>query len=211
MSNITDEFVAGPTAFLSQYVVFVANTAELHETSNKIGVYDFYFTKGSEVLADLKQRRFGSVGKTIRGYWLPWQTMKAPSMDLKSDADYFFTSQMTGCRFSVLTKEGEPPKVAHIAGTLAQGARTKAEDDLVKSMGGADNVRARRLSVSGASDHGYFGQTAKPSSAFVYGVRDKDSGKWSFAAQIVGLKMLPAIDRGTITTEAKNTRFTFDL
>jgi hypothetical protein len=146
----------------------------------------------------------------VKGYWLPWQTKESVSTDLAEEADYMFTSQMTGCRFSVLTKDGAKPKVAHIAGTLSQQARGEKESKLVDEMGGTGVVKARRLSVSGNAQHGYVGQTVNPSSAFVYGVRNKETNAWSFAAQIVGEKLIPGVDLTKVAATSIKPAFTFD-
>lgn len=210
MSNITDAFTSDPAKFMKDYVVFVANTNEMGD-SNTPGTRSFYFWKGSGNSALLKEHRFGkSPGTTVKGYWLPWRTMQSVSMDVRSDANYLFTSQMTGCRFSVLTKEGAAPKVAHIAGTLSQTKREAETTKLVESMGGSDKVRARSLSVSQGSTHGYSGQTVNPGSAFVYGVRDAESGTWSFAAQVVGENMLPTVDLANVPLSKIKDAFTFD-
>lgn len=212
MTNVTDEFKTADKrkAFLETHIVFVANVAELSD-SNKIGVRNFWFDEGPEAgVATLKERRFGNnPSNVIKGYWLPWKTLDKVSMDLNDEADFFFTSQMTGCRFSVLTKDGVPPKVAHIAGTLSQPKREQATNDLVKAMGGSGQVRARSLSVSQSSEHGYSGQTADPGSAFVYGVRDPETKTWSFGAQIVGAKMLPQVELGKLSLDMLKTAYAF--
>lgn len=210
MSNVTDEFTDKDKRadFLSQHVIFVANVAEMDNLGNKAGTRNVYFWKVTDSVVELREDRFGRVQKKIKAYWLPWKTLKAVAMDMGDDAQYFFTSQMTGCRFSVLTKEGAPVKVAHIAGTLSQPKRSAEEDKLVTQMGGPEQVRARSLSVSGASEHGYSGQTADPGSAFVYGVFE--DGAWHFGAQIVGENLLPTADLKGILSSAIKPAFSFD-
>ncbi|MDP1534640.1 MAG: hypothetical protein Q8N44_13465 [Rubrivivax sp.] len=211
MSNVTAEFANPDTraAFLAKYVVFIANVAELDTGSNKAGIRKFYFWKRTDSVVDLKERMFGGGASDIKAYWLPWKTRDTTSLDMGADANFFFTSQMTGCRFSVLTKEGEPPKVAHVAGTLSKPKRDEAEGKLVTAMGGADSVRARRLSVSQTSEHGYAGQTVDPGSAFVYGVRNADDNTWTFAAQIVGANLIPNVDLAAVPSTAIKAPFSF--
>jgi hypothetical protein len=107
-------------------------------------------------------------------------------MDLGGDANFFFTSQMTGCRFSVLTDDPKKPKVSHVAGTLSKTDRNTADKENFGD--GIKSKNFRRLSVSQQLKHHYKGQitSTEGSSAFVYGVSDKE-GSWSFAAQIVDL------------------------
>ncbi len=101
----------------------------------------------------------------------------------------FFTSEMTGCRFSVLTGDLKKPRVAHVAGNLS--SRKKRTDAEVDAKFTSENPKLiRRLSISGSlgrkRKHDYAGQTGNQwaSSAFVYGQRNEDSGEWAFFAQI---------------------------
>ena len=200
MSNITDEFVEGPQAFLSKYVVQVANAAQLGPKNAK-GTRDVYFWLVAGNNVALKEAG-ATVTTKIKAYWLPWLTKEATTLDLKEEAEYFFTSQLTGCRFSLLTKEGEPPKVVHIAGTLERGQRNTKEKGIVDTMGGSGAVKARRLSVSDRKTlgHGYSGQSSDPSSAFVYGLLDKESKAWAFHAQIVKAALIESVNLKTLPT-----------
>src|SRR5262249_14799304 len=89
------------------------------------------------------------------------------------------------CRFSVLTTDGNT-KVAHVAGTLNSGKRRDTEEINAGFCTAETKTRARRLSIAGATVHGYAGQTGDvntSSSAFVFGRRE--GTEWSFYSQIV--------------------------
>jgi hypothetical protein len=209
MSNVTDEFTAGPEAFLKKYVVQVANAAQEGQ-HNAVGVREFYFWVVKDTKVALREAQSATTPK-IRAYWLPWKDKDIVCTDLGSDANYFFTSQMTGCRFSILTKEGESPKVAHIAGTLSKTKRNEAEKSVVEGMGGSSAVASRRLSVSDFKKHGYTGQTSDPASAFVYGVRDTGTGVWTIEAQIVKAAMTESVDLRTLPLPAIEPAFKFNI
>jgi hypothetical protein len=133
----------------------------------------------------------------IPAYWLPWKKGKANVLTLGDKAQFMFTSEMTNCRFSVLTGDMAKPMVSHVEGTKGSNNRDQLEVSAGFPTRKADaEKRMRRLSVSGvknpprdASDtttpqHQYVGQDgAKKSSAFVFGYR-KDTA-WKFYAQIV--------------------------
>jgi len=186
--SLNEEFTKDPAAFTAVYIVVVGDVTQL-DPNKRVDLRDFVFAP--DAVAKFVKLRYANKGETdvIKAYWLPWRKDEMVSMDLGSDANFFFTSQMTGCRFSILTNDAKKPKVAHLAGTMSKTNRNKAESEEQEKIG-AKGVKARRLSVSGAKDHQYAGLTGKAdldSSAFVYGVRDKDSGNWAFEAQIVNL------------------------
>jgi hypothetical protein len=193
-----------------EYNVQVANCEQgSADKNNETGQFYFTSVEGSTTWAILKQKRFGNVAPTINAYWLPWETNKATTHDLGADADYFFTSQMTNCRFSVLTKDDVTPKVAHIAGTLSRTKRNEKEAELVEAFGG-DRVKSRRLSVSEADIHGYRGQKAEDSSsAFVYGLRNTDTGAWTFKSQIVKAYLVGGVSVDLLGDIEREPLFTF--
>jgi hypothetical protein len=132
---------------------------------------------------------------------------------LGSDANFFFTSEQTNFRFSVLDQDPKKPKVAHVAGDLVSPAqRDKAEGE-----GGfvtaTNRQLVRRLSISGSRDqkpfqkpmipkkHDYTGQTGDKnnfSSAFVFGERGED-GNWKFFAQVVKGSMVEGFFNNALT------------
>lgn len=189
MPNVTKEFEADPVAFLKKYVVSIGDTVS---KAPSVRTMSFVTLKETTMVA-LKD---AASGDRVKAYFLPWKSKEAASMDLKGDetVNYFFTSQMTNCRFSVLTKDTKTPKVAHTAGDLMGTVKRDQAEDKIEVTGERD--RSRRLSVRGGALglHGYVGQQTKKvddkvvddsGSAFVYGVRNKDSKEWTFAAQIV--------------------------
>jgi hypothetical protein len=188
----TKDFSDKPTTFLETHVIVVASQEEATSETPSTTPRNFYLTpqtEGGNVFL-LKEYRFGKKPEElISAYWLPWLKNKAVSMTLGTDAEFFFTSEMTNCRFSVLTSDANTPTVAHVAGNVSSSKR----DQLEKGKGFPDkkeiepNKKVRRLSISGSSEHGYKGQRStyeESSSPFVFGYRAE--GVWKFYAQIVG-------------------------
>ncbi|HEX7316222.1 MAG TPA: hypothetical protein VF297_20115 [Pyrinomonadaceae bacterium] len=181
---VTKEFTADPAEFLKKYIVILSDVKQMGAKRIDLRDFVFYVIAGNYVGLRYANEKDDGEDK-IKAYWLPWKANDVTTMDLGKDADYFFTSQMTGCRFTVLNANAKQTKVAHMAGTLTKSKRNEAEDALVEAMGGSQTVTTRRLSISQVKDHGYGGQLNddRVGSAFVYGVRKDD--KWTFAAQIV--------------------------
>ena len=185
MGNVTADFVKDPAAFLKDKIVIVPEPVNKNDT----GPRDFWFSETGGMVS-LKAGKPAD-GAKVSAYWLSWSSHDATSLVVGGDADYFFTSQMTGCRFKVLSSDAKNPKVAHIAGDLPKSQRDKKELALLATVDESVRVTGsgRRLSVSGAKDHEYTGQVDKGAdgdhgSAFVFGVKDGDAN-WSFKAQIV--------------------------
>jgi hypothetical protein len=175
------EFKSNPAEFLKTKVIVVpAATDAWYDTP---GAYQFTLESGGANLVLLKPR-IRITGDFIYAYYLPWESKKAPQMDLGARADFFFTSELTNCRFSVLADDPKAPKVAHIAGNLNKPARTNAEKEVFGTE--ASEKRVRRLSISGAfgskASHDYGGGSV--SSAFVFGQRDPGTEAWKFFAQV---------------------------
>ena len=128
--------------------------------------------------------------ESIGAYYLPWEAKGAPAQTLGPDADFFFTSHMTNCRFTVLDPNPRTPRVSHIAGDLNPSERQKAENKLlgIDEKLPKNKVLVRRLSqrdcMGARALHTYAGQDGRPaSSAFVFG-KGGASGDWKFYAQI---------------------------
>jgi hypothetical protein len=187
MANVTADFVKDPETFLKDNIVIVPEPANKDNT----GPRDFWFSETGG-LVSLKAGKPGD-GAKVSAYWLSWASHDATSLVLDGEADFFFTSQMTGCRFKVLSSDAKKPKVAHIAGDLSKSQREAKEVALLKTVDESVRVTGtgtgRRLSVSGGKTHEYTGQVDKGKdedhgSAFVFGVKDGNAD-WSFKAQIV--------------------------
>jgi hypothetical protein len=144
---------------------------------------------GPANLVYLERRLYGSSVGTEPAYWLPWKSKTGVALDLGDGAEWLFTSEMTNCRFTVLTENDKAVKVAHLAGDLNTGAaRTKWEEDPAhKFITSPETQKTRRLSRS-AKDWQYYGNInddqEKSSLAFVFG--RKESGEWKFYTQVVG-------------------------
>jgi len=178
----TSDFKSAPAEFLRDKVIMVPEELD-SAVGHKPRIYKFKIEKVTRNLYSLELAASDSVD-SIPAYYLPWITRTATTMDLGEAAAFFFTSEMTNCRFTVLVENPKAPKVAHIAGTLDKGARNSSEKEVF-----GEKKRVRRLSISGAvgaGSHTYRGQDgaeADRSSAFVFGVRE--TAGWQFHAQIV--------------------------
>jgi hypothetical protein len=210
--SLTKQFQDDPKTFLQTMVVMVPG-----ETDAAVGepkLFNFELKKHGTNSALLVPQTT-ALAPFLRAYYLPWKTDCATTMDLGDKADFFFTSHLTNCRFSILADDPKKPKVAHVAGTGNPGNRNEWE----KTSGFVDKdsaKRARRFSVSGGLDpaiktravkpHMYLGQERQTnqSSAFVFG--ERVNGTWEFHAQIVkGVLSNPsAIDLNTDLTILKH-------
>jgi hypothetical protein len=192
MPNVTAEFAQQQTrkAFLGSKIVLVG---EPRDPSS--GPRSFWFDEGNGYV----KLKAGSPAAdaadktTVSAYWLPWNPNAIAVLDLAGGADFFFTSQMTGCIFKVLTSSSTNPKVAHIPGTMLTSKQNQAETEILKNVPETDRKSGKGgvLSIAGGEEHGYSGQSAKddlgklnPGSAFVFGFKD-ENGHWTFQAQIV--------------------------
>jgi hypothetical protein len=208
--TLESEFKEDPKEFLkggsTGHVVVVPGSTDAD--CNAPALYRFCLEAGTRnrVLLLPKTTRAGDF---IYAYYLPWKEYAAASMDLDDKADFFFTSEMTNCRFTVWDDDPKKPKVAHVSGSVEAGKGTPSDKrNTMEQTAGLDASKGRRLSISGGRDvyvsaltqgkmvktlkaakqHEYRGQEKigdGPSSAFVFGQRDKTNGKWSFAAQVV--------------------------
>jgi hypothetical protein len=209
--SLTEQFKSKPKTFLETHVIVVDEHAQMdNQSRQEISQFTLVAADKNAVLLKFQ---IDSKGDSIKAYWLPWKTQEATSMDLGSDANFFFTSELTNCRFSVLDPDPKKPKVAHVAGDLpSPPRRTKAEEDS-GFVTKANLPLVRRLSISGSKDqrpfkqpvipkkHDYTGQTGDPnnySSAFVFGERGED-GNWKFFAQIVKGSMVEGFFNNTLT------------
>lgn len=178
----TSEFKANPRTFLASKVIMVPE--ETDAATGRPGRYRFKLEPVSRNVYSLEKLGDGDADGLVAHY-LPWATGAATTMDLDASADFFFTSEMTNCRFTVLADDPKAPKVAHIAGNLDKSQRNAEEQRVFGA-----NKKVRRLSTSGAvgmGAHSYRGQVDGnadlSSSAFVFGVRTEDG--WQFLAQVV--------------------------
>jgi hypothetical protein len=142
----------------------------------------------------------------LEAYWLPWKQSVGIELELKQKAEWFFTAEMTGCRFSYL-RVGDRTVATHLAAEMGLSARNTFEETISKRLAAESKVDPRspemkpfsdwkRLSSRGAktirdkAGHGYFGEGKdEQSSAFVFG--RCDGGKWKFYRQVV--KSLPKL------------------
>ena len=194
-ATLTKQFVSDPSGFLKTNVVMVDEHEQMPVGANARAISRFKIVPGQKNALRLKFHA-GNDNDYVEAYWLPWRSHEATSMDLGADANFFFTSELTNCRFSLLAPDPKRPKVAHVAGDLTRPQRNQAE--IQSGFCAPKDARVRRLSVSESRDqkpfnappipkkHDYAGQNFDPdkhSSAFVFGQRDAQ-GDWKFFAQI---------------------------
>jgi hypothetical protein len=189
--SLTQDFIDKPLEFLGNYIVVVQDEREGEPSPDPV---DFFLravnskNEGNNYVFLVKCSTTQKSDVVIPAYWLPWKKGKANSL--------MFTSEMTNCRFSVLTGDMAKPTVAHVEGTRGSSQRDDLEV-VAKFPARKDDTekRMRRLSVTGIKNltkdrldtgpkHQYSGQDgAKKSSAFVFGHRKETT--WKFYAQIV--------------------------
>jgi hypothetical protein len=178
--SLNEDFKKGPAEFLATKVIVVPPGTD---TACGIpGTFKFTLEAGGANLVLLNPLLVDDEDH-INAYYLPWEADKATTMNLGAAAEFFFTSEMTNCRFSVLDENPKTPRVAHVAGNTLPKDRNAWEkrDGFIAD----DTKRVRRLSVSGSlgrkAKHLYAGD--RHSSAFTFGLRQAD-GDWKFFAQV---------------------------
>ncbi|MBC7993506.1 MAG: hypothetical protein H7Z15_09730 [Rhizobacter sp.] len=214
--SLESEFKSSTMEFLGKYVLIVAADAEADKVSGVSPTAKHFKLKLRQEGGNVVQLETNPMVKAgpdaITAYWLPWRTKSATTLKLGGDAEFFFTSEMTNCRFSILNSDDEAPVVAHIAGTASRDERDALEREMIKEVESkgwtkaksvmeakdvkteGEALKLRRLSISGVplGLHEYKGQRGTftdSGSAFVFGKRtDK---KWAFYAQICAGNMKP--------------------
>lgn len=191
----TQQCEANLEEFLRTNVIVVDEEEKLRDGSGR--TQRFKISKGPHN-AHFLNFQSDENAEGFKAYWLPWFESEATTITLGDEANFFFTSELTNCRFCVLDADLKRPTVAHVAGNLVSSSqRDLAERGVNFDAPEPVNRLARRLSISQGSDRRPFKQPPQPkiheyrgqkrgdeSSAFVYGLRDV-SGNWSFRAQIV--------------------------
>jgi hypothetical protein len=197
--GLTHDFRDNPLKFLGDYIVVVEDQSE-GDPPKKQPV-DFFISPvnskntGNNYVFLVKCSSFRKSDEKIPAYWLPWKKKKANVLTLGDQAQFMFTSELTNCRFSVLTGNMANPVVSHVEGTGGSEGRDKLESetkvfptreaDKEKKLMRRLSVHFREADVSGKK-HEYVGQDgAKKSSAFVFGYRETKTSPWKFYAQIV--------------------------
>lgn len=198
--SLTTDFRDGPLEFLKKYILVVEDGSEGDPKSEP---ENFCLSPANSKEAEnnyvfLKRKMLIKPKDVISAYWLPWKKGIANNLTLGDKAKFMFTSELTNCRFSVLTGDMANPRVAHVEGTKSSNARDELEVTALFPSRDEDNKGKklmRRLSVTGLKNltkdpndtgktHNYYGQDgAEKTSAFVFGYRADKT--WKFYAQIV--------------------------
>lgn len=212
--SLVEELARGPRDFLSRHVIVVDEEGVISHagfrewrqngcqtdlkgrvTFPTAGVHRFILVHAFNNVVLLRPDD-GRSGASMRAHWLPWQTGGAASADIDaSAAPVFFTSQLTGCRLTVLQDPHAPnkAKVAHLAGNMLRGAfdRDRAEKTLFPGTPGPSgtpkntvNPNARRMSISGGTAY------TNSTSSFVIGYATPLG--WKFVAKVVTGQMTGA-------------------
>lgn len=185
--GLIQEFIKAPETFLGKYAVIVGDETEW-DGKKPLGVAQFFMRAKKANVVHLERKVITGSGECVDAYWLPWKTKTGVVLDLGDAAEWLFTSQMTNCRFTVLTENERAVKVAHLAGTLnSSNLRTKWEENAANNfITSPTTQKARRFSRTG-NELQYKGNTnddhEKSSSAFVFG--RKENGEWKFYTQVV--------------------------
>jgi hypothetical protein len=191
------EFRDDPPGFLAKYAVIVLKQDPEEFAPLKPKSFEMVKQHESSNVVVLQYRLLmPGAGNSIKAYWLPWYNKKAVTLKLGNEAAFMFTTEMTNCRFSVLsTKEGVTT-VAHVAGTTGPEDRDQWEVDAgFPKRGEEGDKRVRRMSVSGHEQHGYWGQQRgggkfeASRSAFVFGQFKNE--RWCFYSQVVKGNVTP--------------------
>ena len=235
--SLESDFKSTTMDFMSQYVLIVAADAEADKVSGVSQAPKHFKLKLRQDGGNVVQLTTGPMvqpgADAITAYWLPWRSKSATTLKLGDAADFFFTSEMTNCRFSILTADDEAPVVAHIAGTASREQRDDLELEIIKEVEAkgwtkaksvvdarvvkkpVEAAKLRRLSVSGVQQglHEYKGQRKgfeESGSAFVFGMRTDKT--WKFYAQICAGNITPDhIAHGRIPKEVKQLGKLFDF
>ena len=183
MADINTSFRKEKEAFLKRNIFLGAARPDV--LPNKSGVYYFNIQKSASFSGCLEivECQKSDVITAIQAYWLPWAPGKILSIDAAGEANYFFTSQLTGCQFRATALNKKTVKMMHVAGDIsAIGETTKTRNDEVEKLLDADQwKRSRALSISLApgkqGDWGRVGYGGDASWCNVFGFRKHGSWK----------------------------------
>jgi len=124
----------------------------------------------------------------IRAYFLPWTTGQTKSMQLGTDADFFFTPTLTGCTFAAAS--GQNPTVAHSNYVTGTGTvdQTTIDNDLNTLYGAAPIRKVEKTQYK-------TGTNASDFLATVVGFRT--SAGWNFYYQRYRRTLAPKVGGGS--------------
>jgi hypothetical protein len=192
MHGLNKLFMKNPYEFLRTRPVLVEERSATNargtlygtEREDKVppsGIYAFDLRPGERgaVILDRMEWRgvhTGRFSRVITAYWLPWISENTALLQLSTDAPFFFTSNLDGCRVQIGT--GASPLVAHIAadggptGGKGEKGRQWREAQAEKHLG---EGRSRAYSSADYGDSAFF-------CGFYSG------SQWCFLAQTIDFK-----------------------
>ncbi|GGG07118.1 MULTISPECIES: hypothetical protein [Cysteiniphilum] len=187
MSTMVDQLRLKTEEFLTTYPIFEAETLMIVDRVPMQGVQSFEFSKNKAALNGL----WLDVGNNsaFKCYWLPWKSQKTTSILLEDRANYFFTSQLGGCRVVITPKNNrKSAHIIHIAGdgeTIRRGVRRRdahkvwKDQEQQKHQCKVEGFEHRRKVTSTDSnrDYSYSGEGGN-----IIGVRAAN-GQWHFWLQ----------------------------
>lgn len=206
MDGMNREFIADPPRFLRRRAIALAFEARENGAPPQ-GLVTFDLRPDArdanyvfmDVMADRDKDPTWKT-KSIRAHWLPWQGGATTSIQLDGRANYFFTSQIAGCRIVVIPGPARRvgtnhPRVMHIAGDGRQNdqdvngnAWRTAQMNANTTV--AERGRARALSSTGnvLTPLGYQGECVNVVGFISY-------MKWRFWAQQFDTDADPPVTR----------------
>lgn len=193
MDKLNKRFMKDPKGFMEKYCIDVelgGGSRLVSDNPPPRGVYSFdlyMVTKMNFVGLRLANERTKLVGKDtnlIRAYWLPWASQRTTQLQLGSEANFFFTSPLGGCRVQVVgttTVTGSRvPVVGHIAGDH----KNSNTDNTWRRNQGAQLVRQHRgIGTRKFSSTQEYGRPREEALGFFAGYRNEKTGMWTFLGQ----------------------------
>ena len=118
--GLNKAFIKNPKGFMQQHVfnVYPDTTAlNLNCQVHKFNIKPFSKTKVGKiprVILTKANKERSTFSHAFNAYYLPWQQRGNPSIQLGTQAKYFFTAGITGCR--LIINAGNHPRVTHVDG-----------------------------------------------------------------------------------------------
>lgn len=184
--ELNSQFINNAKAFFKNNFVFLPDDFCLH-TGLGLAQVDFNYypdkkavtkriIRGLKEIPAVDLSRFSPEEEEVPGdfdfvpvYFLPSLEHKVTTIQLGSDADFFFTTTLNGCRIEI--GEGNTPEILHIAGGFSNERQVE--------IGDQHFIERRHRGQCYIPDHGYY----NADNAVFYGIRNKRNNRWRFYMQ----------------------------